>query len=155
MNSQLIKNNIPFTHSRYDYKMIRFYTFSMRLMLSLKSKMLWQFNFFFVYSFLYHNMLVFYRWYMVRVRTSCSVDRGFEPWSGQTKDYAIGISCFSAKHAVLRRKAKSGWFGIRIMCPSGATCLPSDCCFSELVLYKSNSACCSRTKRTSSSFIEN
>jgi hypothetical protein len=35
--------------------------------------------FFFVYSFLYHNMLVFCRWYMVRVRTSCSVDRGFEP----------------------------------------------------------------------------
>jgi hypothetical protein len=22
--------------------------------------------------------------------------------------------------------------GIRIMCPSGATCLPADCCFSEL-----------------------
>ena len=25
-------------------------------------------------------------------------------------------------------------FGIRIMCPSGATCLPADCCFSELTL---------------------
>jgi len=22
------------------------------------------------------------------------------------------------------------------MCPSGATCLPADCCFSELALYK-------------------
>jgi hypothetical protein len=26
------------------------------------------------------------------------VDRGFEPQSGQTKDYKIGICCFSAKH---------------------------------------------------------
>ena len=26
-------------------------------------------------------------------------------------------------------RAKSGWLGIRIMCPSGATCLPVDCCF--------------------------
>ena len=26
--------------------------------------------------------------------------------SGQTKDYKIGICCFSAKHAVLRRKSK-------------------------------------------------
>ena len=42
-------------------------------------------------------------------------------------------------------------FGIRIMCPSGATCLPADCCFSELTLKKSNPACWSRTKWTSSS----
>ena len=33
-------------------------------------------------------------------------DRGFESRSGQTKDYKIGICCFSAKHAVLRRKCK-------------------------------------------------
>ena len=32
----------------------------------------------------------------------------FEPRSGQTKDYKIGICCFSAKHTVLRRKSK-GW----------------------------------------------
>jgi hypothetical protein len=30
--------------------------------------------------------------------------------------------------------AKTGWLRIRIMCPSGATCLPADCCFSELAL---------------------
>jgi len=24
------------------------------------------------------------------------------------------------------------WLRIRIMCPSGATCLSADCCFSEL-----------------------
>jgi hypothetical protein len=33
------------------------------------------------------------------------IDR-FEPRSGQTKDYRIGICCFSAKHAALRRKSK-------------------------------------------------
>jgi len=37
---------------------------------------------------------------------SSSVDRGFEPRSGQTKDYKIGICCFSAKHTALRRKNK-------------------------------------------------
>ena len=31
---------------------------------------------------------------------------GFEPWSGQTKDYENGICFFSGKHAVLRSKRK-------------------------------------------------
>ena len=43
---------------------------------------------------------------MVSVLASSVVDRGFEPRSGQTKDYKIGICCFSAKHAALRRKSK-------------------------------------------------
>jgi hypothetical protein len=43
---------------------------------------------------------------MVSVLTSSAVDREFESWSGQTKDYKIGICCFSAKHAALRRKSK-------------------------------------------------
>jgi hypothetical protein len=43
---------------------------------------------------------------MVSVLVSCAVDRGFEPRSGQTKDYKIGICCLSAKHAALRRKTK-------------------------------------------------
>ena len=42
---------------------------------------------------------------MVSVLASSAVDRGFE----QTKDYKIGICCFSAKHAALRRKRKD-WF---------------------------------------------
>ena len=46
---------------------------------------------------------------MVSVLASSSVDCGFEPRSGQTKDYKIGIGCFSAKHATLRRKSKD-WF---------------------------------------------
>jgi hypothetical protein len=41
---------------------------------------------------------------MVSVLVSSAVDRGFEPRSGQTKDYNIGICCFCAKHAALRRK---------------------------------------------------
>ena len=43
---------------------------------------------------------------MVSVLALSAVDRGFEPWSGQTKDYKIGICCFSAKYAALRRKSK-------------------------------------------------
>jgi hypothetical protein len=43
---------------------------------------------------------------MVSMLASSAVDRGFEPWLGQTKDYKIGICCFSAKHAALRRKSK-------------------------------------------------
>ena len=35
-------------------------------------------------------------------------------------------------------RAKTGWFGIRIMCSSGATCLSTNCRVSELALCKSN-----------------
>ena len=74
---------------------------------------------------------------MVSVLVSSAVDRGFEPRSGQTKDYKLGICCFSAKHAALTGEiAKTGWLGISIMCPSGATCLSADCCFSERADYK-------------------
>ena len=34
------------------------------------------------------------------------VDRGFDFRSGQTKDFEIGICCFSAKHIAWRRKSK-------------------------------------------------
>jgi hypothetical protein len=44
---------------------------------------------------------------MVSVLASSVVDRGFEPRSGHTKDYKIGICCFSAKHAALWRKSKA------------------------------------------------
>ena len=48
---------------------------------------------------------------MVSVLASSAVDRGFKPRSGQTKDYTIGMCCFSAKYAALRRK--TDWLGIR------------------------------------------
>jgi hypothetical protein len=44
---------------------------------------------------------------MVSVLASSVVYRGFEPRSGQTKDYKIGICCFSATQVItLRRKSK-------------------------------------------------
>jgi hypothetical protein len=43
---------------------------------------------------------------MVSVLALSAVDCGFEPRSGQTKDYKIGICCFSTKHTALRRKNK-------------------------------------------------
>jgi hypothetical protein len=43
---------------------------------------------------------------VVSMLASNVVDRGFEPQSGQAKDYEIGICCFSAEHAALRRKSK-------------------------------------------------
>jgi hypothetical protein len=43
---------------------------------------------------------------MVSMFASSAVDHKIEPRSGQTKDYEIGICCFSARHAALRRKNK-------------------------------------------------
>ena len=43
---------------------------------------------------------------MVSVLASSAVDHGFEPRSGQTKDYEIDMCCFSNKHTALRRKSK-------------------------------------------------
>ena len=43
---------------------------------------------------------------MIGVLASSAIDRGFEPRLGQTKDNEIGICCFSAKHAALRRKQR-------------------------------------------------
>jgi hypothetical protein len=42
----------------------------------------------------------------VSVFTSSAVDRGFEHRLGKTKDYKIGICCFSSKDTALRRKSK-------------------------------------------------
>ena len=53
----------------------------------------------------------------------CSISEG----------YKIGTCCSSSNKG---ERPMAGWFGIRIMCLSGATCLFSDCCFIELVLYK-------------------
>jgi hypothetical protein len=49
---------------------------------------------------------------MVSVLASSGVDRVFQSWSGQTKDYEIGICCFSVRYAALRRKRQTGWLGI-------------------------------------------
>jgi hypothetical protein len=43
---------------------------------------------------------------MISVLASSAVDGGFEPRSGHNTDLKIGICCFSAKHAALRRMSK-------------------------------------------------
>ena len=43
---------------------------------------------------------------MVSMHVSSAVDREFEPRSNHSKDYEIGICCFSTKHAALWRKSK-------------------------------------------------
>jgi hypothetical protein len=43
---------------------------------------------------------------MVIVIASSVVDHEFELLSGHTKDYKIGMRCFSARRASLRRKSK-------------------------------------------------
>ena len=43
---------------------------------------------------------------MVSVLALSAVDCGFEPRSVQTKDYKVGICCFSAKYAAFRSKSK-------------------------------------------------
>ena len=43
---------------------------------------------------------------LVSMLATSEVDRGFEPRSGQSKDYKTYLSCFSSKHAALWRKSK-------------------------------------------------
>jgi hypothetical protein len=69
---------------------------------------------------------------MVSVIAASVVDRGFEPWSGKTKDYKIGMCCFSAKHVALRRKSKDWLARNQDNVSEWATCLSADCCFSFL-----------------------
>ena len=69
---------------------------------------------------------------MVSVLASSAVNPGFEPRSDQTNAIKLILvaSPLSAQHK--GERANTSWLGIRIMCPSGATCLPA--CFSELAL---------------------
>ena len=67
---------------------------------------------------------------IISVLPSRVLDRGFEPLSGQTIDYKIGICCFSATHVALRRKSKN-WSARN---QNEAICLPVDSCFSKLAL---------------------
>jgi len=64
---------------------------------------------------------------MVSVLASSVVDHGFE-----TMKFLFVASLLSTQHK--GKRAKTDWLGIRIMCPSGAICLSTDCCFSELEL---------------------
>ena len=46
--------------------------------------------------------------WLISVLVASAVDSGLELRLDQTKDYQIGICCFSAKYAELRRKSKDG-----------------------------------------------
>ena len=77
---------------------------------------------------------------MVSVFASIAVDCRFEYelMSGQTKNYKIGICCFSSMYTTLRSKSKDGlaWNQDNVsewsdMC---VHCQATDSCFSELAL---------------------
>jgi hypothetical protein len=57
-------------------------------------------------SILFSNSVYCISGVMGSAITSSMTNFGFEPRSGQTKDHKIGICCFSARHAALRRKSK-------------------------------------------------
>jgi hypothetical protein len=43
---------------------------------------------------------------MVRMLTLSALDRGLELWSGQIKDYKIGICYFSAKNSIKEKEQR-------------------------------------------------
>ena len=76
---------------------------------------------------------------MVNVFASSVVDRVFEPRSGQPKTIQFVCVAYTPSTHHWGERAKIGWRdGIMIMCQSGATCLSTNCFFSELALWKSN-----------------
>ena len=87
---------------------------------------------------------------MVNVLVSRAVDHGLGVPVGSNLRLLNWYVLLSAKHATLSRKTKKDCLARNHykMCPSGATCLPANC---ELVLYQSDSTCCSSSKRTASS----
>ena len=60
---------------------------------------------------------------MQRVQAPVGLNQGLNQWLPDIK--LIFAASLISTHA---------WFGIRIICPSGATCLPADCIFSEATL---------------------
>ena len=71
---------------------------------------------------------------MVSMLASSVVYGGFKPLSGQTKSVKLVLDASLLSTNINGERTKTGWLGIRILCPSGATCLPENCCFSELAL---------------------
>ena len=65
---------------------------------------------------------------MVSVFASSAIDCGYEPRSGQTKEYNMVFVASSLRTQHSGERAKIGWLGIRIMCTSGATYLLAACC---------------------------
>jgi hypothetical protein len=74
---------------------------------------------------LYHLRVSFRKTCVIGQKVDLS---GIERVSAKTIKLVFVASPLSTQHT--GERAKTGWLGIRIMCPSGATCLPADCCFS-------------------------
>jgi hypothetical protein len=74
---------------------------------------------------------------IISVFASRVVDRGFKPGrvNSRTDKLVFDASLLSKQHQ--GERGRTGWLGMRKMCPSKATCLPMDCCFSHLAPYKS------------------
>ena len=70
---------------------------------------------------------------MVSLFESGVVDRAFETWSGQSKDYKIDICCFSDKHSAFRSRNKDWLVGNHNNFPEWRNMSTADCCFIELV----------------------
>ena len=59
------------------------------------------------------------------------------PWvRGKRKTIKSVFTVFPVSTQHQGERAKTDWLGIRIISPSGATCLHADYCFSEVALYK-------------------
>jgi hypothetical protein len=74
---------------------------------------------------------------MVSVLPSSVVDCGFEPQSGQTKDYKIGMCYIFAKNKVLQNKSKSGLAWNQDHVSEWNDMSTIDCCFSDLLIQLS------------------
>ena len=59
------------------------------------------------------------------VSASSVIDCGFKSRLGQPKNITLLFAHIIKDWSNIR--AKTGWLEIKIMCPSGATCLPVDC----------------------------
>ena len=59
---------------------------------------------------------------------------GSNPGRVKLKTIKLVYAAYPLSTQQQAERTKTGWLGIRIMCPCEATCLPADCCFSELAL---------------------
>ena len=80
-------------------------------------------------SFMVFNIRIVVRDQIIRIRIGGSSHDRIKP---NTIKRVFVASTISMQYS--GERGKIGWLGIRIMCPSGATCLSADIFFSELAL---------------------
>ena len=71
---------------------------------------------------------------IVSVLASSVIECGFEPRLSQTNQSKLTLAASPLGRQHYWVRTKTGWLKIRMMCPSGATYLLADCCFSELAI---------------------